>query len=253
MSISNLTVPNNFNLFCNSLVTTTAVSSSVRPPVSSVSGLCVATTLTNADTPNGTAQGTVAEQSLQIFFNEINGICYLWKSGTSGNFPDAGQIASVGTNLAGAERLYILARSSTPTGGDGGGIYIPAGTFPLCESNLSDKVYEGMCRMNMPLKQDSETPAGTSNVPVLLNLHTENPNGQYFEIIIPSSYDYISNGDAGITATVDTLPGATDPNKPLNSGSQQIRYVPQKFSGSTVNGQQNSIPPFYIQYPIASD
>lgn len=243
MSISNLTVPNNFDLFSNTLTANTVISN--RPPATQVGGLCVTTTLNGADSPNGTANNTVAEQNISVYFSKINGVCYLWKEGTSGSFPDPSQNDALKTDLAETNSLFLLARSSTPTGADGGGVFIPPGTFPLCQSALGQKVYIGMCTINIPLKQGTVTPVGITPVPAIMNFHTEHPNGQYFQINIPRSYDYIKDGDDGITANLNIVgDGGT-------IGNQLVRYVSQNYSGSDVGGQQNSIPPFYIQYPIS--
>jgi len=248
MSISNLTVPNNFDLFCNSLTANTVLSN--RPTSTEISGLCISTTTAGANTTGGTAAHKVVTGSIQIFFSVVNGICYLWKEGTSSSFPQTGDNNTLKSNLGGTNTLYLLARSSTPTASDGGGIFIPAGTLPLCQSQLGQKPYYGYCNMNIPLKQNTFTPVGEVSVPVMLDVITNNANGQYIEITIPRSYDYIPNGNAGITASVNTLDTVQDPNKPLNDDSQDIRYIRQNFSGNETSGFQNAFPPFFVQYPV---
>lgn len=241
---SNLTVDNLYNIFCNTLTAKTVVSTN-RPQETQIGNLCVTTTLSDANTPGGTPAHTLVVDGLSIFFNNINGVCYLWKAGTSGVFPTASQNVNLKNNLAATNTLYILAKSENPIAADGGGVYLPPNALPICESNTGDKVYIGSGTMNLPLKQNSANPVGTSGNPVIYNVHTENANGQYIEIIIPRTYDYIVNGNNGINGTVDTQ--NIGPAIPLES--QTVEYTRQNFSGNDTNGFQNSVPPFYLQYP----
>lgn len=250
MSISNLFDENGYNLFCNTLTCNQIINKNRSPDVE-VRSLCLSTTLAGAQNPNGTAAHTVVSIGTTLYFNNNNGICHIWKEGSSPGFPLNTDNATLKTNLSNADRLYILARSSTPTADDGGAVFIPAGTFPLCSSTLPEKVYYSQINMKFPLKQNTVTPVDSISVPVSIEFHSLDANGQYFEIIIPRGYDYIVDGDNGITATVNTQ--SPQQFMPLNTNSQQVRYTQQLFSGGDTAALQNSLPPFYLEYPVQSN
>lgn len=255
MALQNILYENKYKLFCDTLTCNT-VNSTIKPQEIEVPGLCICTTLPVANTP--TAVNTVAQTGLSIFYTISNGICFVYKKGISGTFPDLAQPQDLKNNISGTNILYILARA--PGSPDtAGGIFIPPNTFPICATTVNQRSYVGVCQFNFPLRQNSETPVGIDNNIVSFKLHTVNANsGQYFEIKIPRSYDYIQNGDAGITASVNTLQGddgqggtIESATKPLNNTPPnditKVRYVQQNFSGANAG---NSMPEFFIQYPI---
>lgn len=217
MSISNLFNENGYNLYCNTLTSKQVISEN-KPPVTTINGICVTTTIENAGTENGTPNFTVAEIGLSIEFFISNGVCFLYKKGSSGSFPDADQSADLKINLGSVNKLYLLAKIPNSTK-ESGGIFFPPNTFPVCDSNQNPKTYYGMANCIFPLKETSGGPVSSIFNPVQFNFYTLNDGSQYFDITIPRHYDYINASN---------------------------EYTEQKFSSQNAD---NIIPPFYIQYP----
>lgn len=237
--------PNQYDIFAKKMTCDT-IETTGSPEIVEVSGLCLATTVSNADTPGGTAANTVIVDNLILKYEITNGICTLFKKGDSGAFP-----GTYNANLAGTDRVFLLSKASGSPFAQGA-IYIPPGTFPICDAENNDACLRTTTTFETALRQDNGgvSQTGRQTIITLFNFCTNSSNGQYGVIRIPRTYDYIRNDNiTGIVTGTVTVSGNPETTS-LQNGSLQtadITYTQQFFGGET---NENSFPFFCVSYPV---